>query len=486
MEYQLRESIERGISLSIGSRFRLPEIPGEPLVPRTFTATYFDTSDYKLAKLGCTLRRRTENRKARWQLKLPQNTGQLELEIPSNQPTPPEPFLDLLFGILRNEGCVSVAKLQTKRSGIRVCTIDGPLADIVMDRVTIQDGRRVTGRFSEIEIGLLGGNEKELGRLETILRSAGAEDGDPRPQVVKALGLLWADDRPSVQASAPPLDHIKAMLRQQVTKLFLHDPGTRFGKDPEELHQMRVSIRRFRATLRAGQSLLLPEWSDPLKAEMDWLGKVLGAVRDYDVLLEHLHFEASALLIPERKLFERVLASLETKRSISRAQLLDALRSDRYLKLLNHLEEAVTNPRGIPTEDISLQQLGRKEYTKLRRAVQQLTTDPSDEELHNVRIRTKRARYAAELAQKTMGRAASRFIQQTKRMQDLLGDNQDSLIAENQLRELLPSTRGVKAAFAMGRVVERLRARRRAAWAAFPRAWAKLKKRGRTAFSESS
>ena len=85
-----------------------------------------------------------------------------------------------------------------------------------------------------------------------------------------------------------------------------------------------------------------------------------------------------------------------------------------------------------------------------------------------------------------MGKAVSRFIQHTKRVQDLLGDHQDTIIAEKHLQDLLAATRGVKAAFAMGQVVERLRSRRRQARANFPREWAKLKKRGRLAYSESS
>ena len=486
MEYRLRQWVEREIKLNIGPRFRLPEIPGEPLVPRIFTSTYFDTTNFALARMGITLRRRAENRKAVWQLKLPHKQARLELEIPSHQPTPPEPFMDLLFGLLRNEACGVIAKLQTKRSGIRVQGMDGPLADIVVDRVTILDGRRATGRFSEIEIELLNGNEKELNHLRSRLRSAGAEKGDPRPKVLKALGIQLESPPPTVHASARPLDHFKAMIEKQVKALLLHDPGTRFGKDPEELHQMRVSTRKFRALLRTAKALLLPEWSDPLRTEMGWLGQVLGAVRDYDVLLEHLNLDASALIPAERKIFERVLASLETQRSAARAQLLEALRNDRYLKLLNHLEEAIHHPMAATNEDISLKDIARKEFKKLRQMVQRLNSYPSDQELHQVRIQTKRARYAAELAQGTMKKAASRYIRQTKRLQGVLGDHQDAIIAENQLRELLPGTRGVKAAFAMGQVVARLHSRRREARAAFPREWAKLKQCARSAFSESS
>jgi len=485
MEHHVREWVERETKLSIGPCFRLPDIPGNLLAPRVFTSTYFDTPAHHLAKMGVTLRRRLENRKARWQLKLPHQKARLELEITSHRTTPPEPFLDVLFGLLRKEPCNPVAKLHTKRSGIRVHTIDGPLADIVVDRVAILDGRRIINRFSEIEIELLDGNEKELKRLDGLLRSAGAQDGDSRPKVVRALGIQPDAPPPVVPPSAPPIDHLKAMLEKQIKGLLLHDPGTRFGKDPEELHQMRVCTRRFRALLRAAKKILAPEWSTPLKTEMGWLGQVLGAVRDYDVLLEHLLQDASALLPAERKVFERVLSSLETKRSIARAQLLDALRSDRYLKLLHHLEEAIQHPMALPSGDTSLVLLAQKEFKKLRREVNHLSATPPDEELHQVRIRTKRARYAAELAQGTLGKSASRYIRQTKRVQDVLGDHQDAIVAENQLRELLSATRGVNAAFAMGQVVERLRARRRHARLTFPQEWAKLKKRSRMAFSES-
>ncbi|MDT7043184.1 CYTH and CHAD domain-containing protein [Candidatus Nitronereus thalassa] len=486
MEYQLREWVEHEIKLNIGSRFRLPDIPGDTLAPRVFTSTYFDTAGHRLARLGISLRRLTDHRKTRWQLKLPHKRSRLELEIPSHHGTPPEPFLDLLFGLLRNEPCEVIAKLRTKRSGIRAQTMEGPLATIVVDRVTILDGRRAIGRFSEIEIERLGGNEKEMNRLKSLLRSAGAEEGDPRPKIVKVLGIQPDSTAPTVAASAPPLDHFKVMIENQVKELLLHDPGTRFGKDPEELHRMRVSTRKFRALLRAAKVLLLPEWSNSLRTEMGWLGQALGAVRDYDVLLAHLQLEASSLLPAEKKIFCRVLISLETKRSVARAHLLEALRSDRYLKLLNYLEEAVHHPMPSTTEGVTLKEIARKEFNKLRRMVRQLKSNPSDQELHRVRIRTKRARYAAELAQRTMEKAVSRYIKQSKRLQGVLGDHQDAIIAEKQLRELLPGIRSYKSAFVMGQVVARLHSRRQQARAAFPQEWEKLKKRGRLAFSEPS
>ena len=58
---------------------------------------------------------------------------------------------------------------------------------------------------------------------------------------------------------------------------------------------MRVATRRLRAFLRAGSELLDPEWAEPVREELAWLGGALGPVRDLDVLVEHLTAEVESL-----------------------------------------------------------------------------------------------------------------------------------------------------------------------------------------------
>ena len=58
---------------------------------------------------------------------------------------------------------------------------------------------------------------------------------------------------------------------------------------------MRVACRRMRAILREADSILVPEWVEPLRGEIGWLGDELGAVRDLDVLRQHLSDEIAAL-----------------------------------------------------------------------------------------------------------------------------------------------------------------------------------------------
>jgi CHAD domain-containing protein len=111
-----------------------------------------------------------------------------------------------------------------------------------------------------------------------------------------------------------------------------------------------------------------------------------------------------------------------------------------------------------------------------------LPDKPSDAQLHALRIRGKRARYAAELAEATVGRPASRFLAKAKVFQDLLGDHQDAVVADATLRRWAATVVSPSTAFAAGRLAERMRLRRAAAREALPATWKKLLRRGTKAW----
>jgi CHAD domain-containing protein len=153
------------------------------------------------------------------------------------------------------------------------------------------------------------------------------------------------------------------------------------------------------------------------------------------------------------------------------------------LVLLDTIEAAAA---GLPlvTADETLDDIAGREFRKLRKAMDALPVTPSDAELHRARVKGKRARYAAELAAAPGGRKAERFVSRAKRFQDVVGEHQDAVVAEERLRALLAErARGAHTAFAAGRLVERQRARRRVARENLPEAWRKLERAGRRAFS---
>ncbi|MDQ3669191.1 MAG: CYTH domain-containing protein, partial [Actinomycetota bacterium] len=70
---QVKQSLERELKFEAPAGFAVPPFPGEPLETRVFTSTYLDTADGRLARAGVTLRRRLENGRSVWQLKIPQD-----------------------------------------------------------------------------------------------------------------------------------------------------------------------------------------------------------------------------------------------------------------------------------------------------------------------------------------------------------------------------------------------------------------------------
>jgi CHAD domain-containing protein len=280
----------------------------------------------------------------------------------------------------------------------------------------------------------------------------------------------------------PSIEHVLTALRTQLAALRTHEPGTRAGRDPEALHQMRVAVRRLRAILRAGGALFDPRWVAGLRRELDWLGATLGAARDVDILRANLESELAALGTSDRKAGRALLRRLETDRARARTALHAALDGPRYARLLARLQASFGAPR-VGARDVSLLGVAATEFRKLRRAVKRLSRHPSPDDLHEVRIRTKRARYAAELIQAAAGVRGEKFINQARKVQDILGEHQDAVVIEDYLHDVVGSR---EAAHALQQhLLDRQRKRRKKARAAFFEAWPKLERRGRKAWIDA-
>ena len=169
------------------------------------------------------------------------------------------------------------------------------------------------------------------------------------------------------------------------------------------------------------------------------------------------------------------MARLEHERGATRQELLAVLDGDRYRLLLARLR---LPPRLAPgVERVRLERVARKEFRRLAKTVARLGKHPADAAMHRLRIQLKRARYAAELA--SPGDAADRrFLDDAKSLQDLLGEYQDSLVAEEHLRLAAVVDDQTAAAFVAGRIAERQLARRLLVRQRLPDAWKRLRRSG--------
>lgn len=468
----MRENVERELKLVPREGFKLPPL-GRELPARAFVSTYFDTPDLRLGRRGVTFRHRLEKGTGLWQLKLPRGASRLELEEPGPPARPPKDLVGLLVAYLRGRDLVRVARLRTRRQGMRA---EG--AEIVDDSVAVLDGQRVTARFREIEVELLDGDEETLRRLERALREAGADPGEFTPKVFRALDLTYPVEAPASAVAAPPGDVLRAALAAQYERLLAHDPGTRLGTDPEDLHQMRVATRRARAFLRAALPLLDRDWAADLRGELGWLGSALGPARDLDVLLEHLREDIAGIGAAAEGL-GGLLEALEREHEDARETAVAALSVERYFALLDHLEGLEPRLCPDPGSSATLASLWRDELRRTRRAFKALGPSSADDELHAARIRVKRARYAAELAAPELGRRGERFVAAAKRLQDVLGEHQDAAVAEERVSAWAVGDPARVAAAEP--LLERERERRRKARAHWPAAWESLDRRARKA-----
>jgi CHAD domain-containing protein len=457
----MRATSEHELKLDAPSGFRLPPLGGRPLTPRVFTSVYYDVPGGSLADGGITLRRRTENGGGVWQLKLPADDSRLELEAEGGPGQPPEELLALLHAHLRRGPLERVAELRTHRSG-ELVDRNGTTAEVTADEVTVLDSGDAGNHFVEVEIELRDGSPDGLDEIAGELVSAGAEPGKGLPKLFRALG------RTSAYSPSPrSFEELRGRLRDQLREIERHDPGTRLGRDPESLHDMRVGVRRLRALLRAGRELVATGTGE-LDDRLNELGRVLGEVRDLDVLLARLDAEAAELGGEDVERAGSLLATLRTERSCSRSRLLAALRSDEYLALLDDTTRTIDElePSG---SAVTLDELADEAFARVRKAVRKLPGAPADEELHAVRKKGKRARYAAELA----GR--QKLVKRAKKLQDVLGEHQDAVVAAARLRRLAAGAAPERALVA-GRLVEREEERRLQARKAWPNAWQKLRR----------
>jgi CHAD domain-containing protein len=240
-------------------------------------------------------------------------------------------------------------------------------------------------------------------------------------------------------------DVVLAYLRQHVHTLESLEPGVR-ADEFDAVHQMRVATRRLRATFRSFGRVIPRSDTEHAAGELKWLGMLLGEARDGEVLPGHL--QASLRSTPVELLIGPVQAQVQghfaPRRAAARAQLVEALDSPRYAGLLAELDRLAAGPlpgprAGDPARDVlpaAVRRAYRQADKRMRRARKAPPGQARDVALHEARKSARRTRYAAEAASPAIGKQARRFARQMKKVQSVLGDHQDTVLARQAAREL--------------------------------------------------
>jgi CHAD domain-containing protein len=458
---------------------------------RKLDATYYDTDDLRLIRSGITLRHRSGGGAAEWTVKFPDADGsdtpdamcRRELNVRGGGSQVPATVRALVAAQVRTAALQPVARLQTARRSFHLCDPDGTqLAEVDDDEVSVLDGRRVAARFREVEVELApDAPGRLLDRLVERLTDAGAGASDQVPKLVRALGprSLAPPELPvpEVDGTATAGAVLRAAIASSVRRVVDHHHVIVLDDDPEGVHQARVGTRRLRSDLRTFAPLLDTDRTDPIRDELKWLADRLGEVRDADVLRRRLDPQIADLGTDEdRRAGVELTEVLDAERARTQSALLEVLASDRYMQLLEDLLDLALDPpltkRAQGDAGKVIPSLVARPWKKLQKEVASLGDDPTEEALHKVRVRAKRARYACDVAVPVGGTAAADAANALSNVQDVLGDHNDAAVAEAWLRGVAGEV-GRSAAVVAGRLMERQRAEStdlREAWA---KVWSK-------------
>lgn len=401
-------------------------------------AVYFDTPDRDLAAHRITLRRRTGGSDAGWHLKLPAGADtRTEVRAPLGTATDtvPEDLRDIVLAIVRDRPLSPVARISTQRS---VEVLHGPdgtaLAEFCDDRVTAsvigQEADQQSWREWELELLPADVPDDLMDRLSNRLADAGAAPAGHGSKLAKVLGT---DQIPTPE---PPANPVHRAIAEQIDQLLVWDRAVR-ADAYDSVHQMRVTTRKIRSLLQESKSSFGLDDDGWVLDELRALAAVLGEARDAEVLAERYQRaldELPAELVrgPVR---QRLVEGANRRYAAGWRRSVLAMRSQRYFRLLDALEELVS------AEPESADGTGRSvtidsAYKRVRKAAKtaaaadtdaESSAEEKDETLHRIRKGAKRLRYTAAAT------GADKVSERAKDIQSMLGDHQDSVVSKTHL-----------------------------------------------------
>lgn len=280
---------------------------------------------------------------------------------------------------------------------------------------------------------------------------------DPQPRHLGAPAL------PETLTDVPAaLTHIIGHLTDVI---LAHAPrvATLDAKGSEAVHQMRVAVRRARSAISIFRPAVEPGALNTINDRLRALGRQLGPSRDWDVFADETIAAIREAMGGDQRI-ERLAAAVQRRRREHRTELTAYLASAEFRKVgieLAWFAAAGLSPA--PGEEAPLSLAAFSASVLQHRCKRLISSGKHMEDLdipalHGVRLRAKRARYAAEMfATLYRGKAAGRFISKLGTLQQRLGVLNDGAVAMHLLEEL--GGAGGRHAYAAGVVAGFLAAR---------------------------
>jgi len=304
------------------------------------------------------------------------------------------------------------------------------------------------------------------------------------------------DDGPPAKRprhSDPMIVFAYECLRREFQELVDRKPAEAAAPTADDVHRMRIAMRRLRVALRMFRRML-PRAAKSLRKDLRAFARALGDVRDVDVHAET--FRAYAQTIPAEDLAELsgYELHLRRERAEARARMSERFSDERYDELLKDFSTFLDDApsagaerrwRSFKVSD-GVDKYLKKSLKRVLKLGRKVGSEAHAKDLHRLRIRAKRFRYELEFfafAYKSLDKAAT----EAKALQDLLGAHQDACTAADRLADYARYLRkhgGGELPAALARLAESEHQRSRDVRQSFPTEWRRFERsvaRGRIA-----
>ncbi len=432
----------------------------ERLHRQSLHSIYYDTSDHRLRDCQISLRTRTDGRSFVQTLKMPSGgasdslvRSEWETVIPDPIPDPSlviDPSLPDDFRELTSADLQPVFDVEVKRETRRLAS-NGARIDISLDQGAVVLGED-SEPVQEIELELVSGELPALfaeaqriadlveGRLHTRTKAdIGYALGDPERRHWSRAAKL------SLTPEMTAGDSLSLIVLNSFAHLTANDDCARLNLHIEGVHQCRIALRRLRSAFKIYRPLLRRKRIAPIDEEVRWLGRILGAARDLDVLQTEL-LEPAIAALGEKKQLAPLMITLAARKAEAYRGVTEALESARYRHLLIELctlghaddlsksGERAGLDRPLPELASAALTRAHERLLKRGRGFEQL----SKPERHEVRIALKRLRYALDFFSDVFeSEQKKKFVKKLTRLQDDLGRMNDVAVAETMLARLV-------------------------------------------------
>jgi inorganic triphosphatase YgiF len=444
----------------------------EELGPVRQADIYLDTFDRSLLKNRVSLRYRVSNGRPMYTLKSmgPVENGiarRMETEVSLDRPVdapaliPVKRVRNLVADMIFPRRLLEQVFIRTDRRRYRVTSPEGAEIELAFDSSSFSlrglHRPRRAQKLNELEAEILTGPDTALEALASLLSDRFHYSPSKASKFETALERF----RIAIPSKKPPerlrvrLDDrldlaVRRILTHQILWFQEHVPGLLQDIDTEFVHQARVATRRMRSCLRLFRGAVPEGTSLYLGGELKWLGALLGAVRDLDVFLlnlSRLQGRVESFPVKKKRAFENWISK---HRRTPMKKLCEGLESPRFRNFERRFARFLEKPLPKrPRLSLALKPVHEvapaiilEKFDAVMEQGRALLAKPKLKQYHLLRIQMKRLRYAAEFMASAYNGALDPFIEKTVKIQDCLGELQDTVFTRKFIDGLIEDWKG--------------------------------------------